>query len=125
MKTIEEIRLDNLRALVNEAGGVTRFAETSGKQQAQISQLLNRAKDSKTGKPKAIGSSQARELEKAANKETGWLDNDHSREPIFDDEDIKDMVSLMKRLDRRGRITLLAKAEEWAKGSEEIKRTGT
>ena len=81
MKVIEEIRLENLRSLIEKTGGVTRFADLCGKQQAQISQLLNRAPDSKTGKPKAIGSAQAREFETAAKKEIGWLDNDHKREP--------------------------------------------
>lgn len=77
MKVIEEIRLANLRALVEAAGGVARFAEKAGKQQAQISQLLNQSPDSKTGKPKAIGSSQARELEAAGGKEHGWMDHVH------------------------------------------------
>lgn len=78
MKVIEEIRLENLRLLVKETGGVAKFAEKAGKQQAQISQLLNQSPDSKTKKPKAIGSSQARQLEKASGKEVGWMDHDHS-----------------------------------------------
>lgn len=77
MKVIEEIRLQNLKALVDEAGGITRFAELAGKQQAQISQLLNQSPDSKTGKPKAVGSRQAREFEVAAGRPTGWMDHDH------------------------------------------------
>ena len=78
MKVIEEIRFDNLLILIEEAGGITRFAEKAGKQQAQISQLVNKSPDSKTKKPKAIGSKQAREFEVVANKETGWMDHDHS-----------------------------------------------
>jgi hypothetical protein len=78
MKVIEEIRLENLRQLVDDAGGVARFAGLARKQPAQISQLLNQAPDSKTKKPKAIGSSQAREFEVAAKKELGWMDHDHS-----------------------------------------------
>ena len=78
MKVIEEIRLENLRILVDEAGGIAKFAERAGKQPAQISQLLNRSPDSKTKKPKAIGSSQAREFENAGEKEIGWMDHDHS-----------------------------------------------
>lgn len=78
MKVIEEIRLENLRTLVEEAKGITRFAILAGKQQAQISQLLSKAPDSKTKKPKAIGSRQARQFEVAAKKEIGWMDHDHS-----------------------------------------------
>jgi hypothetical protein len=78
MKTIEDIRVDNLRTLVERAGGVGKFAEKAKKQQAQISQLLNRSPDSKTGKQRGMSSAQARQLEAAGGMEHGWLDHDHS-----------------------------------------------
>lgn len=82
MKVIEEIRLSNLLALVKNSGGVTRFADKTGKQQAQISQLVNQSPDSKTKKPKSMGSSQAREFEEALGLERGWLGHEHNQQAV-------------------------------------------
>lgn len=41
-----------------------------------LSQILNSAKNSKTGKGKEMGSPMARKLEAACGKEIGWMDND-------------------------------------------------
>ncbi len=78
MKTINEIHRDNLQELVNEAGGVQSLANKLNKSAAQVSQWLNGAKDSKTGKPRGISDDAARQIEIKMDKEHGWLDHDHS-----------------------------------------------
>lgn len=78
MKTCAEIRIDNLRKLVGDYGGNVRLAEKIGKAEAQISQWLNSAKDSKTGRPRSMSDDMARLVEQKCGKEHGWMDNDHS-----------------------------------------------
>lgn len=78
MKTIEEIRWENLCYLIEKHGGVTRFADLVGSSQSQISQLKNRSPDSKTGKQKKLGSAQAREMEDKLGFDRGWMDHDHT-----------------------------------------------
>ncbi|WP_143148402.1 hypothetical protein [Nitrosospira sp. Nsp11] len=76
MKTIEEIRYENFLILVEEAGNVARFAERMKKSYGQFSQLKNKSPESKTGKPKEIGSKQAREMELVFGREVGWMDHE-------------------------------------------------
>jgi hypothetical protein len=76
VKTIEQIRRENFATLVEEAGGVTRFAEKMEKSQSQFSQIIHGAPDSKTGKPKEIGSKLARAIESRFGKDIGWMDHE-------------------------------------------------
>lgn len=76
VKTIEEIRYENFLSLVEEAGNVARFAERMKKSYGQFSQLKNKSLESKTGKPKEIGSKQAREMELVFGREIGWMDHE-------------------------------------------------
>ena len=71
MKSIQDIRCENLKDLINtEFGGTqSRLAERMETQ----SNLVNRWVNGK----KAIGDSSARKIEKAARKPTNWLDVDH------------------------------------------------
>lgn len=78
MATIDQIYRDNLRLLVQEAGGtVTALAARLGKQNAQVSQWLNGSKDSKTGKPRTLARATARDIERVMNKPEGWMDQPH------------------------------------------------
>ena len=77
MKTIDVIRHENLLQLIGEAGSVQAVATRAGKSNAQISQLKTRSVHSGTGKPRSVGDLLARELEKAFNKPTGWMDAPH------------------------------------------------
>lgn len=77
MKTSEEIRLENLAALIVEAGGEDKLAERYECTSAFIKQMARGYKDSKSGSGKGIGNAAARRLEKAMNKDRGWLDHDH------------------------------------------------
>lgn len=105
MKTIEEIRLENLRSLIAKLGGPESFSMKIGKTPNQISQLAN--------EHKGIGSKIAREVEEAINLERGWLDNDHSRaaagappieekiyEAIRNDQALSILTKLTRTLER-------------------------
>ena len=77
MKTISEIRLENLEALIVELGtaeAVAKRAETSA---IYLSQIRNKAVDRKTKKTRQIGDPLARKLETGCDKERGWMDHEH------------------------------------------------
>jgi hypothetical protein len=76
VKTIEEIRYENFLVLVEEAGSVARFAKKMEKSYGLFSQIKNRSPESKTGKPKELGSKQAREIEAVFGREIGWMDHE-------------------------------------------------
>ena len=77
MKTIAEIRLDNLRLLIGEFGTQEQVAALADTSPVYLSQILNGAADSKTGKVRQIGDPLARKLEGGCGKEVGWMDNVH------------------------------------------------
>ena len=77
MKTIAEIRLDNLTLLIEEFGSQDEIARRAGTSPVYISQLINRTPDFKTGKPRQVGDPMARRVEAGCEKEVGWLDNRH------------------------------------------------
>lgn len=77
MKTIDEIRRDNIAILVEEHGGVKSLAVKLEKSEAQVSQWLNGSKDSKTGKQRGMNSDTSRSIEEKAGKERGWMDHEH------------------------------------------------
>lgn len=98
MKTIAEIRLDNLRLLIGEIGTQEKVAELAETSPIYLSQILNRAADSKTGKIRQIGDPLARKLEQGCNKEIGWMDNPqipHS----YHSPKMQAALALMERMD--------------------------
>lgn len=70
MKTIDEIRVENLLSLKNDCGGVSGLADKIGKSPVQLRHLL--------GGFKGIGNNIAREIEEKLGLERGWMDHDHS-----------------------------------------------
>lgn len=78
MKTVEEVRRERLAELRKEVGSLVAMNERLGltSRDSTLSQLANGAKNSKTGKPKEMGSRLARELETAFKKPVGWMDTD-------------------------------------------------
>lgn len=70
----KSIRYRNTRLLVDQAGGVSSFAEKIGKGQSQASQFAG------TNPIKGIGNKVAREIEEAFGKSHGWLDIPHEEE---------------------------------------------
>lgn len=78
MKTAEEIRKQRLAMLKEEFKTLAVLNERLGldRRDSTLSQLLNGAAGSRTGKPKQMGGELARSLERACEKERGWMDND-------------------------------------------------
>lgn len=74
MKTIEETYRDRLKMLISEYGSQNALAHVINKSATQISQWLNASPDSKTGRPRAIKSDTAREIEIATGKPYAWFD---------------------------------------------------
>lgn len=79
MKSVDEIRRENLCILRDYYGGVRALADYLGKSESQVSQWLNASAHSETGKPRGMRPSSAREIEEKTGKPKGWLD--HSSEP--------------------------------------------
>lgn len=75
MKTVSEIRLENLDLLITELGTQEKVAEAGGTSSVYLSQIKNRTPDKKTGKPRQMGDDMARKLEEGCLKERGWMDN--------------------------------------------------
>ena len=75
MKTIADIRAENLELLIAEQGSAERVAALCDTSPVYISQLRNKAGDSKTGTPRQVGDAMARKLEVGCCKEVGWMDN--------------------------------------------------
>lgn len=78
MKTCDELRLENLLALIDEAGGEDALAKRYECTAAYIKQMARGYKDSKSGTIKGIGDSSARRLEICMGKDRGWIDHDHT-----------------------------------------------
>jgi len=81
MKTIDEIRRENLATLVGEAGSITALAKTLDRDVAQVSQWLNGSINSGTGKPRGIRSSSCRFIEEQCGKPSGWMEVEHVDAP--------------------------------------------
>lgn len=76
MKTIAEIRLENLERLIEEFETADAVAEMCGTSAVYLSQSRNQARDSKTKKPRQLGDDLARKLEIGCKKEIGWMDHE-------------------------------------------------
>lgn len=74
VRTIDDIRLANLRLLIEDAGGQRPLADKIGKAPAQISQWINRAPIQGTGRPRRMQTDTARDIEKKLQLPTGWMD---------------------------------------------------
>lgn len=73
MKEISEIRLENARALAEQAGGTGAFAARIDREPTQASRFMGR------NPSKNIGDRLARHIEECFGKPRGWLDTDHSQ----------------------------------------------
>ncbi|MCA7943233.1 hypothetical protein [Burkholderia vietnamiensis] len=78
MKDIDQIRRDNLKMLEAEYGGPSAAAAALGMSHSQFTNLRDGARDSKTGRPRGMRTTTARNIEERAGKASGWLDTDHS-----------------------------------------------
>lgn len=80
MKSIEEIRTENLNRLIEQCGSVKNFAEKIGRSTTQVSQWKKNHPDSRTGKPRVPNSGSCRMIEAKFNLPTGWMDIDQNQE---------------------------------------------
>jgi SOS-response transcriptional repressor LexA len=78
MKTIDEIRRDNLQLATDRIGTAAELAERAKVSASYLSQIKNQTPESKTGKPKAMGADVARKIEKALGEREGWMDVEHN-----------------------------------------------
>ncbi|WP_175785537.1 S24 family peptidase [Burkholderia ambifaria] len=97
MKTIDEIRRDNLQIAVKRFRTAAALAEKAGVAAAYLSQIKNQTPESKTGKPKTMGDDVARKIEKAIGESEGWMDADHNS-PDDGASSISQEDSVIKRL---------------------------
>jgi hypothetical protein len=79
VKTITEIRRDNLLRLIEQHGGgsVANLNEKVGldRSDATLTQIKNQNVNSGTGKPRGMGDALARRIEAALGLPTGYMDN--------------------------------------------------
>ena len=78
MKSIDDIRRENLSRLRDQLGG-RQLADRIGCSESQLSQWINGSKHSVTGKKRGMRTATARVIETACSKEPGWLDTDHEK----------------------------------------------
>lgn len=78
MKSNNEIRLENLENLINEAGSQEKLADVSGVSRIYLNQIKKQRPDPTTGKTRNVGDSVARKLEAGMGKPVGWLDQVHT-----------------------------------------------
>lgn len=96
MKTIEEIRLENLSQLRGQFPSERQFAIKLNKSPNQVNQWFGK------GTARAIQSESAREVEQIMGKPVGWLDNDHSQAERLDASIIRAAITLAKQAFRLG-----------------------
>lgn len=120
MKTISDIRRENLDALARQLGSVDAVAAASSTSPVYLSQIKNQALDSKTGKPRQMGSALARKLEVGCNKPSGWMDTDHQSPPNVEISSTE--ISLGKTLARLGQALERAKPQTRAAVADLLSR---
>ncbi len=83
MRTIEEVRHDWLLRLVEKHGTVADLNAALGRTRtdATLTQIKNKAPNTRTGKVRSMGSDLAREIEEKLGMERGTLDHEPKEEP--------------------------------------------
>lgn len=78
MKTIEEIRHEWIMRLIEKYGTIANLNTALGRERthAAMSQLKNKAPNTRTGKVRSMGSELAREIEEKLGMECGTLDHE-------------------------------------------------
>ncbi|EHQ4619954.1 hypothetical protein KQ096_002510 [Salmonella enterica] len=89
MQTIEEIRRDWLLELIRQYKTIANLNIALGRTRtdATLSQLKNKAADSKSGRPRGMGSPLAREIEEKLGLEHGSLDHPFKNDVHTDNND--------------------------------------
>jgi hypothetical protein len=82
MKTVEEIRYENLIALLENGLTIADMAAECSVSAAYLSQIKTKAPNSRTMKQRHMGKKMAREIERGLGLEHGWMDKDHAESDI-------------------------------------------
>lgn len=82
MASIDQIRRENLAALIQQVGGNKVLADLVGVSESQLSQWAKGALNSATGKPRGMRTETAQRIEQAAHKPSGWMDKAHRFDPV-------------------------------------------
>lgn len=91
MQTIAEIRHANLQALIEQHGGLMRFAELIDRSHSHVSQLRNRSPRG-DGKERSMGSVMARHIERSLGLHSGWMDTPHPPNRVGPDVQITETI---------------------------------
>lgn len=86
MKTIADIRRDNLALLAEEVGTMDAVADKAETNAVYLSQVMTQTPDVKTGRPRALGTKLARRLEVAFAKPVGWMDQPNGSKLVAREE---------------------------------------
>lgn len=124
MKTIDEIRRENLVVAIERAGSAAKLAAKAELSSAYLSQLKTRQAQSSTGKLRTMGDAVARKIEAAINAPLGWMDRDHSGRPSlalveptaapqinFDAVQLAKLIELFVHSTDHGRVQIMDAAE--------------
>lgn len=98
MKTVGQIRRENLMQLLEKHGSIAELNVKLGlpRTDATLSQIKNQSITSR-GKPKMMGVTLARRIEKDLKLSEGWLDNDHAP-PSYRQQRIDHAVKAMEHM---------------------------
>lgn len=129
MKTVEEIRRENLKALSEKYGSTQALADKIGRSNSQVSQWITGAIRSQTGKPSNISKESARRIEDSLGLGKLWMDQDHSKKSssvlklVSDQSDSKfdaNVVPISNKPSQKKLIPVLSKVQagEWTKSND-------
>jgi hypothetical protein len=120
MKTIEEIRIENLKILIKDFGGEGVIAEKIEKAPAQISQWKNASPDSKTGKPRGMSPEACRLIEEKCSKEIGWMDNQHLSPETTDEDELLNSYRAANPKSKIAIMQIVKSVAQVSKGSDDL-----
>lgn len=118
MKSIDDIRRENMRALERQFGSLRGLADVLDRSESQVSQWKNGAVNSGTGKPRGMRTETARFIEEKAKMPPGWLDREHSSTEPNDVAVVHSMSPTLQPGEPAVHIPLLANAGSMGPGTD-------
>lgn len=88
MRSVKEIRRENLQFLVEKYGSMKKLNEALGRKDNSLTQILNESVHSVYGYKRTMGDKLARSIEEKLCLGYGWLDADHSNEAFPEEVDL-------------------------------------
>lgn len=109
------IRLHNLRLLIEEFGSISALAEACGLNEKYLSNVKNE-NPLPSGKPRGVGNAAAVKLEQGASRPAGWMDIDHRESSEKPAQGVKlapaehDLITLFRAAGPQKRRAIMAVA---------------